>query len=226
MKYKSLLFVFTFIFFSCGKSSSKGTAQSNLNRLIDAQVEGNFSANEATLGGIFCTALAYKKNNFASLYGSSNFTKKFSFEMSQKNCNSDSTSFTQLLKYSSSGSLAYTSASDPGVVPFVETDTTGAFSIYCANRSQNSRIFVTQNDVKVYHFYSGSECGGDSNQICAVYESANSQELITNYYKRVVISNGTFLNLDLKGQEVFSDEQAKCDGSTQTIRYTLRQIQD
>jgi hypothetical protein len=226
MKHNLFIILFFVLTLACGKSTSKGTSQSNLNRLIDAQVEGSFSANEATLGGIFCSALTYKKNNFASLYGATTFTKKFSFDMSQKNCNSEPTSFTQLLKYSSSGTLAYSSEGAPGVVPFVETDSSGVYSTYCANRSQNSRVFVSQNEVKVYHFYSGSECGGDSNQICAVFEGASPSDLITNHYKRVVISNGVFLDLDLKGQEVFSDEQANCDGSTQSLRYTLRQIQN
>jgi hypothetical protein len=226
MIFRFLTILFSLFAIACGKSTSKGVNQSNLNRLIDAQVEGTFSANEATLGGIFCNALSYKKNNFASLYGATTFTKKFSFDMTQKNCNSEATSFSQLLKYSSSGTLSYSSQGDPGVVPFVETDSSGVFSTYCANRSQNARVFVSQNDVKVYHFYSGSECGGDSSEICAVFESATPTELITTHYKRVVISNGVFLNLDLKGQEVFSDEQANCDGSTQSLRYTLRQIQN
>lgn len=222
------LIVLSILGIACGKhTKTTSGVNSSLNRYIDAQLEGSFSASEANMGNTFCAALAYKKNNFANMYGSGSFSKKFVFDMSQKVCdNNTAANFSQTLKYSGLNGLSYLPEGSPGVVPFVETDTNGVFSTYCAARNQIARTFTNGTEVKVYHFFSGTECGGDATQICAVYERASAADFITTNYKKYLISTGPFLSRDLKGQEVFSEEQATCNGSIQMLKHTLRQIQD
>jgi hypothetical protein len=147
--------------------------------------------------------------------------------MEQKLCSNENSAKVngQLLVYSTASGLSYESAGVPGIVPFVETDASGVFATYCANQNQNSRVYTTGSDIRVYHFFPGSECGGDASQVCAVYEKAAADQ-ITNHYKRMVVSNGAFLGYDLKGQEIFSEEQGACGGSLQFLNHTLRSVQN
>jgi hypothetical protein len=135
-------------------------------------------------------------------------------------------SSSQILAYKASNPLSYVSLTTSLIVPNVEIDSNGVFAIYCANRNRNSRVFSSGKILSVYHFFTGTECGGGDNDLCAIAESTSTQNL-TNSFKKILVSSGIFLELDLRGQELDSFEQSLCDdGNIQSTSFQLSKVTD
>lgn len=196
-----------------------------LGRVIDPILEGSFTVAEKTLGDNFCNSLSYKRSRFPALYGSGN--KVFNFTMAKKNCgDTDENQFNQRLIYSTTGGITYASVSAPAIVPIVELESAGVFALYCANRLQNSRVYSIGTTLYSYHFYDGEVCKGVSGEICAVYEKTAADKK-TIQFKKFLISTGLTFNLDMKGQEMESEEHNICtDGSNQYLHYGLNEVVD
>ncbi len=223
---KTLVLCLLFVFMvACGKQSKKssGGATNNLGRVIDALQEGNFSAEEKNLGNNFCNLLKNKRENAVTSFGG-NFPKKFKFDVTRKECTGETTEAAgqTLIYVNNAGTPAY-SAPSGGVTPIVETELSGSYAVYCAKKDSNSRVIMNNGEANVYHFFPGTSCGGDSSQICAVHEKTDTN-LTTIGIKRYLISSGVFLGLNMPGQEVFSEEEIVCGGSTQLLRMILRTV--
>jgi hypothetical protein len=221
-----ILFSIFVLLTSCGKNSElPPTLPVFIGREIDPISEGNFSEDEKILGNNFCNSLSYKRTNFLNLY--SDPLKRFHFFVKNRTCGaSEEISSSQILGYKASNPLSYLSLTTSTIIPKVETESNGSFSIYCANRNRNSRVFSSGKILSVFHFLTGKECGGEENDLCAVVESTSSDNLTTTF-KKILISSGTYLGLDLRGQEIDSFEQSLCDdGNIQSTSFQLSKVTD
>ena len=221
-----LFFILSLLLFSCGKNSElPPTLPVFIGREIDPISEGSFSDNEKLIGNNFCNSLSYKRTKFSDLY--SDPIKKFHFAVKNRACgDAEESSSSQILAYKASNPLSYVSLTTSLIVPNVEIDSNGVFATYCANRNRNSRVFSSGKLLSVYHFFSGTECGGGENDLCAVAETTSSEKLTTSF-KKILVSSGTYLGLDLRGQELDSFQQSLCDeGNIQSTDFQLTKVTD
>jgi hypothetical protein len=202
------LVLMSLLFVACGKAGqTKPAVASKLDRVIDPQTEGKFSISEQNLGNTFCAALKYKRENFLNLHTEPT-VKKFQFKTKKYECGAtdEVAEGGQTLFYSAAGGISYAGS---GSIPLVQTDSQGIFATYCANKTQESRVFVNGGSYISYHFYEGTACSGEAFDICAVAEKANKGEP-TNTYKQYLVLTGSKFGYDLKGQELRSIDQSKC----------------
>jgi hypothetical protein len=222
------LFVLSSLLFACGKSATTVKSSNSLGRTISALEEGNFTVDEKLLGQTFCTALQFKKNQFANLHINGSLSK-FKFDITHQTCTEteEKTEETVWSYNSNFGSgLSYSVVSGyNGYTPTVETDSFGGFKEFCANQTQNSRVFTATGGVVSYHFEPGQNCEASSTDVCAIYEFAESEGAVSSIYKRYVISTGSLSGFNIKGQEIRMVEEKSCGSDKKLkVNYKLKSV--